>query len=142
MSQLLSVGIIADGNRTWAERNSFSQDLGYQKGASRAFEVANHSLDRRDIENITFFVLSKDNIRNRTPEQVSAVVQGIQTGFDMIRMKDPVLREFSQLFERRNKFGYGMTLYRSFKDAIKKLKEMEKKGETLPMFLEFYRIES
>ncbi len=63
-----------------------------------------------------------------------------QRAFNMIRMKDPVLREFPQLFERRNKFGYGMTLHRSFKEAIKALKEMEKKGETLPMFLEFYRI--
>tara|TARA_Y100000034_G_C6848611_1_gene384718 strand:- start:75 stop:374 length:300 start_codon:yes stop_codon:yes gene_type:complete len=57
--------------------------------------------------------------------------------WSVIRLKKDIIKEFSQLKEPREKFGYHLTLHRSFKDLKRKLTELEKKGSTVPMLLFF-----
>lgn len=61
--------------------------------------------------------------------------------WNTIRLKKDLLREFPQLKERREKFGYKMIMHRSFKELKEALREMEIKGEAIPILLLFYKEE-
>jgi len=58
--------------------------------------------------------------------------------WNLIRLKHDLLKEFPQLKERREKFGYKMVMHRSFEDLKKAIEKMEKKGN-LPLVLFFGR---
>jgi undecaprenyl diphosphate synthase len=64
------VVIVTDGNRRWANENHTSVANGYQEGAKRIGEVAEAAREI-GIKNLTFWVLSPDNISGREPEELA-----------------------------------------------------------------------
>ena len=56
-----------------------------------------------------------------------------QRSWNTIRFKKLLLREFSQLKERREKFGYKMILHRSFKELKKAINVIEKDKVAVPL---------
>ena len=58
-----------------------------------------------------------------------------QQSWSIIRLKKEIKSEFPQLKEKSRKFGYMMNFYKSFKDLKKDIKELEKKGNIVPMLL-------
>lgn len=57
--------------------------------------------------------------------------------WNVIRLKQNILREFPQLKERRKKFAYKMIMHRSFKELKEEIEKMEKKNKVIPIFLFF-----
>ena len=56
-----------------------------------------------------------------------------QRSWNTIRFKKLLLREFPQLKERREKFGYKMILHRSFKELKKAINVIEKDKVAVPL---------
>ena len=56
-----------------------------------------------------------------------------QRAWNTIRFKKLLLKEFPQLKERREKFGYKMILHRSFKELKKAINAMEKGELAIPL---------
>lgn len=63
-----------------------------------------------------------------------------QRAYNTIKLKSVFLKEFPQLSERRNKFGYRMVMYRSYRELMKVIKEMDKGEEVIPILLWFCKI--
>ena len=59
--------------------------------------------------------------------------------WNTIRFKQDILKEFPQLKQRRERFGYKMIMYRTYKELLKKLKKMEEEKEVIPIFLYLVR---
>lgn len=70
------VGAIVDGNRRWARGSGSEVDSGYQAGAEKIAEFLNWC-EELDIEIVTLWVLSTDNLR-RPPEELSALLTVIE----------------------------------------------------------------
>ena len=66
----------------------------------------------------------------------------VQRAWNTIRFKKDLLREFPQLSERRNKFGYKMTLHRNFKELKKAIFKMEKDQIAVPLVVWLIKRES
>ena len=64
-----------------------------------------------------------------------------QRVWNTIKLKNNLLTEFPQLFERRKKFGYRMVMHRSYKDLKKAIKTMEANEDVIPILLFFYKRE-
>jgi len=60
--------------------------------------------------------------------------EGAQS-WSVIRFKKEILQEFPQLKEKRGSFGYFMVMNRSYKDMKRKIAELEKSQEVLPILL-------
>jgi len=58
--------------------------------------------------------------------------------WNLLRLKDDLLKEFPQLKERREKFSYKMVMHRTFEELKKAIEKMEKEGN-LPLVLFFGR---
>ncbi len=61
------IGIILDGNRRWARRNSLRNKLTYTIGAERVEQMMDWSLDL-GIQSITLYVLSTENLERTSNE--------------------------------------------------------------------------
>ncbi|MFI9027769.1 polyprenyl diphosphate synthase [Streptomyces sp. NPDC053560] len=61
------IGIIPDGNRTWARKQKKQKSDGYRPGLEKTFEVLEWC-DEAGIEVVTFYTLSAGNLRRTTPE--------------------------------------------------------------------------
>ena len=59
--------------------------------------------------------------------------------WSLIQVKKEILQEFPQLREKRSKFAYKMILYKGFKELGKSIREMEKRGDSVPLLLFFGR---
>lgn len=70
------VGAIVDGNRRWARGSGSEVDSGYQAGAEKIAEFLNWC-EELDIEIVTLWVLSTDNLR-RPPEELNALLTVIE----------------------------------------------------------------
>lgn len=62
-----------------------------------------------------------------------------QRAWNTIKLKHEILKEFTQLYERRMKFRYKIVMHRSYEDLKKAVKELEKKGEVIPILMWFYQ---
>ena len=56
-----------------------------------------------------------------------------QRAWNTIRFKKELLKEFPQLFKRREKFGYKMVLHRGFKELKKEINKIENKHLPVPL---------
>lgn len=72
------VGAIVDGNRRWAKGAGTGLDLGYQAGADKIAEFLEWC-DELDVQIVTLWVLSTDNLRRPAEELSSllAVIEGL-----------------------------------------------------------------
>jgi len=61
--------------------------------------------------------------------------------WNLIRLKKEILGEFYQLKEKRSKFSYNMSYYRTYEELEKAIKDM-KKSQALPVLVYFYQDES
>ena len=62
-----------------------------------------------------------------------------QRAWNTIKLKHDILKEFTQLYERRMKFRYKIVMYRSYEDLKKAVKGLEKKAEVIPILMWFYQ---
>ena len=58
-----------------------------------------------------------------------------QRAWNLIRLKKDILKEFPQLKQKREKFGYKLVMHRSFKELKKAIEKMDKEDNTIPIFL-------
>ncbi|MCP2253149.1 short-chain Z-isoprenyl diphosphate synthase [Prauserella aidingensis] len=69
------IGIILDGNRRWAREAGFTDvNGGHRVGAKRIADFLGWCRDA-NVEVVTLFLLSTDNVRNRANEEVQALLQ-------------------------------------------------------------------
>ncbi len=60
--------------------------------------------------------------------------------WNLLRLKHDLLKEFPQLKQRREKFGYKMVMHRSLEDLKKAISQL-KKEDAVPIFLFFGKAE-
>ncbi len=70
----ISVGIIPDGNRRYAKKLLQNPEEGYGPGAEAIKKIIRRAFDLNVIGNMVIYLLSKDNVRKRPPEQVRAIL--------------------------------------------------------------------
>jgi len=58
-----------------------------------------------------------------------------QRAWNLIRLKQDLLKEFPQLKQRREDFSYQMIMHRTYEDLKKAIKDMEKSEAPIPIFL-------
>lgn len=63
--QLVSVGVIPDGNRRYAKRNNLNYEEAYRLGFEKAKELMGWAFKREEIKNLTFYALSLENLNKR-----------------------------------------------------------------------------
>ena len=88
------IGFIMDGNRRWAKKLSTIVSMGHAKWGDNIEPILKLCLDTQ-IEYVTFWALSKENILERSEEEVGAI-------FDLLRKKVPTL--IKKLIEKSIRF--------------------------------------
>ncbi len=68
------IAFIVDGNRRWAKKNGLSSWRGHQKGAEVVRAIARRAAEI-GIPFITFWVLSEDNLKKRSKEEVGFLME-------------------------------------------------------------------
>jgi undecaprenyl diphosphate synthase len=81
----LSVGIVMDGNRRWATKQSLPAALGHEEGAKRVHDVVTWAVDAH-VSHLYLYAFSTENW-NRTAEEVDALMQLLERAFSE-RMRD------------------------------------------------------
>ncbi len=85
MSNVLNhIAVIPDGNRRYAKKYNLSLSEAYKIGAHKAEEFFSWSIDL-GIKVITFFVLSTENIINRSKEEINILKELIKEFLNKIR---------------------------------------------------------
>ena len=78
MESKLVVGVIPDGNRKWAHKTGTELVQAYHQGADVAIEVLKTAMELGNVGRIVFYALSHENFQLRPPEQVQAILVGIE----------------------------------------------------------------
>lgn len=81
----LVLGVIPDGNRTWAQGAGVELACAYHKGVDTAVELVKAARNE-GASRIVFYVLSRENLQRRSPEQVRAILSGVERF--LLRMRD------------------------------------------------------
>ncbi|WP_231177995.1 polyprenyl diphosphate synthase [Candidatus Absconditicoccus praedator] len=64
------VGLIPDGNRTWAKTQNIPKFWGHLEGFNRCIELCNHIFTNTDIKVFSIWGLSTENRKGRTNEEL------------------------------------------------------------------------
>lgn len=78
MNKKLAIGIIPDGNRTYATQFQMPFEQAYRRGADVAFAVVRALLERDIAETLVFFCLSEDNLRLRSEVDIATINAGVE----------------------------------------------------------------
>ena len=78
MGSKLSVGIIPDGNRTWAKKAGLEPQQGYEHGTRVAIEIIKTALQLGTVDRLVFYTLSHENIERRPTNQVDAILTALE----------------------------------------------------------------
>lgn len=70
-----SMTLIADGNGRWAEKNGVSVTEGHTAGADATKRMLKNLSDFPEIEMITVWALSPDNLLKRSPEEIGGIME-------------------------------------------------------------------
>lgn len=82
----MHLGVIPDGNRRYAEENDIAKDDAYRK-ARETIKSIGKELEDRDVEEVTFYLLSEENLRRPEHE--------LELLFDLLRESvEQVAEEF------------------------------------------------
>lgn len=63
-----------------------------------------------------------------------------EQAWNVIRLRKPLLREFSDLKDKKNDIYYYIIFFRTFEELLKNVDEMNKKNHALPLLLFFYKM--
>lgn len=66
------LGIIMDGNRRWAKVRNIKLNEGYKKGGEKLQEIISFCIEN-NINNLSIYALSLDNIKKRTKEEIDSI---------------------------------------------------------------------
>jgi len=77
----MHVGFILDGNRRWAKQRGLASNQGHQEGAKTLLKIVNACKKYKDIKLISVYILSSDNFKRRTPQEVSNLIDLITVTF-------------------------------------------------------------
>lgn len=83
------IGIIPDGNRRWAERNSMKKEEGYAYGLEPGLRLLKAAQDH-GIQELTYYGFTVDNCK-RPKEQVSAFSKACVRAVEMIEQENAEL---------------------------------------------------
>lgn len=89
--KLLHVFIIPDGNRRWAKDKGLAPWEGHRQG----YEILRSVLKKiwsLEVTHFTFWGLSMDNFRNRSPEEIGVILQLFEQAIDELLIS-PALEE-------------------------------------------------
>ena len=75
------IGFILDGNRRWARKHRLPPWLGHKAGADKVDEVLDWCYDL-GVETVTLYVLSVENLKRRSREEISALLGLIEDKVD------------------------------------------------------------
>jgi undecaprenyl diphosphate synthase len=115
--------IIPDGNRRWAKNRGLPSWKGHQEGAKRIEEIIKTTENYQEIDYLTFWIASKDNLTKRSKIEVDFLYKLFTNAFQSL-LKSSVIS------------NYGVRVrilgeWRSFvpKNLAKTIKELEDKTE-------------
>lgn len=77
----MHVGFILDGNRRWAKQRGLASNQGHQEGVKTLLKIVNACKKYKDIKLISVYILSSDNFKRRTPQEVSNLIDLITITF-------------------------------------------------------------
>ena len=72
------IGIIPDGSRKWAHKTGNELVQAYRQGANVAIEILKAAMELGNVGRVVFYALSHENFQRRPPEQVQAILAGIE----------------------------------------------------------------
>ena len=71
------IGFLIDGNRRWAKANGKAERAGYDAGADNVYAIARACIERH-VPYVTFWGLSTENFKNRTPAELDYIFNAIK----------------------------------------------------------------
>jgi undecaprenyl diphosphate synthase len=89
--------IIPDGNRRWAKLKNLAAFIGHKHGAERFNEITEALFEKQQIEFLTFWVLSKDNLEKRPKEEVEFLLDILEQQL-LAELKSSKYEEFGIRF--------------------------------------------
>lgn len=119
---LRSIGIIMDGNRRFAKKNLKLTEIGHYQGIKKAKEFLEWAKDA-GIKCVTAYVLSLENIKNRSKTEVNKLLQFFEKELDDILKDDHRIHETET---RVNFIGRLEILPSKIQEKIEKVKEKTK----------------
>lgn len=72
------IGVLVDGNRRWAREQGFDSSSGHTAGAQRIVDFVGWCTDL-NIEHVTLYLLSTDNLSGRNSDELSDLIDIIIT---------------------------------------------------------------
>ena len=116
----MHLGVIPDGNRRYAENNSLSNIKAYRK-AKNVIKDIGQKLEDRDIEEVSFYLLSEDNL-NRSDEELE----------DLFQLLDDTITEVAKEFgDRGFVFNWASTKPEALPDYLRdKLQSLEEEFDS------------
>jgi len=108
MQSKFVIGVVPDGNRTYAEREGLT-DLNsvYRRGAQIAVDLVEWALQRGDVEEIVFYALSNYDLQNRSVAGLEAIRCGIEE-FRKLTKQIPGI--YMRTLGHKMKWGVGSTI--------------------------------
>lgn len=86
------VGVIIDGNRRWAKTAGYtSPSVGHRFGAERVRDLLGWAL-AANIDHVTVYVVSADNLRKRDADEISGLHDIIRTVLPTVVLESPAWR--------------------------------------------------
>lgn len=124
------IGFILDGNRRWARNKNLPTLLGHKMGYNKAKEVLDWCWEQ-DIQTVTVYALSLDNMRRRKMEEVNNLIS-------LVEQAVMELTEDSRIMKRQVKIkmiGRRELLPASLLAKITKLEKMTENNAKFNLFL-------
>jgi len=88
------IGFIMDGNRTWAKNNFLPSFEGHRRGYQNFKKIIQACLDK-SIPYVSFWALSDDNIRQRSPDEVKYLFDLLSEG--MKEMQEYAIKKWIKI---------------------------------------------
>ncbi len=114
----LHVAVIADGNRRWAVAHGLPKLLGHTEGAKNLERIAKAAI-KHGIKYLTIYALSTENLKGRSPEELSHLFSLFARLVDYEKM-------FHENEARFRTIGDLSKLPRDLQERLRKLEEATK----------------
>ncbi len=88
----IHLAFIPDGNRRWALKNRVPIQVAYEAGIAKIREIVEHYANTRRVKYLTFYVLSLENIKNRSKIELDILYRLLIRELRKVR-EDPKIYE-------------------------------------------------
>ncbi len=88
----IHLAFIPDGNRRWALKNKVPIQMAYEAGIAKIREIVEHYATTRRVKYLTFYVLSLENIKNRSRIELEILYKLLVRELRKVR-EDPKIYE-------------------------------------------------